>query len=584
MTLLGPDGRPIAEYAKKMAPVHKPQVGEIAGSWSSGLAVPRSRGPVNNQLQFDTSKLRLEDYAIMSDHYQINSSITVLSFMLHQLEWKIEDDSPKRAAHYTENLEAIWTRLVRALSQAFIYGFSPNALQWENERGGNKLVITKVKDLVPQDCQVKWKKVPAAGKWPGGVAPKINIYDGITSHGNPDIPVANSLWYPLLMRNGDMYGRKLLNAAFQPWFFSNLIHMYSNRYFERFGEPTLISRAPFDEEIDVNGSPIKGNVLMNSLAGMVRNGAAVTLPNSRAMNGMDGVANYEYTMEYLESMMRGADFERYLTRLDQEISLALFTPLLMMNSGEGGSFNLGVIHTQMYMSMLNAVADDWAEYINRYVLTPMAQQNYGPNVKLPKWRFRRLGQTKEETVRTILNSLLNNGNGEQLVKVDLEDLGAEIGLGLSEVEQLREPRSVEDGGTGGGGYQDPKAKKDGAGEAGGRPRKKRDERVGRPEREGTGKGTEKKAVTMSIAQRVGAQFVKAKSSGELHLDIGHGRQLTEILGPDGAEAFSVDAAAWISALHAADPEMGFPKVYAHLSSGLARQIDSERYAEVTHAH
>lgn len=562
-----------------MAKARKPQVGEIGGSWSAGISTPRATGPMNNQLQFDTSRLTLDDYTVMADHYQINSSLTVLSFMLHQLEWKVEDDSPARAAHYTENLEAIWTRLVRALSQGFTYGFSPNALQWENERGGSKLIITKVKDLAPQECRPKWRQVDSAARPAGGGrAPKVNVYDGIIHHGNPDIPVPNSLWYPLLKRNGGMYGRKLLNAAFQPWFFSNLVHMFSNRYFERFGEPTLVSRAPFDEEIEVGGKQIQGNVLMNSLSQMVRNGAAVTLPNTRAMNGMDGVANYEYTMEYMESMMRGADFERYLTRLDQEISLALFTPLLMMNSTEGGSFNLGVIHTQMYLSMLNAVAGDWAEYIDRYVLAPMAIHNYGPNAKLPKWKFRRLGQTKEETVRTILNSLLNNGNGEQLVKVDLEDLGQEIGLTLSEVDQTVEPRAAEDGGAG---YKDPKVKKDGAGDAGGRPRKKRDERVGRPEREGTGKGAEKKGVAMSIADRVSAQFARARKDGaaELIPDLGHLRQL-EAAGLGEVGQFYADAKGWIGTLYSIMIDDPQEEVLARLSEGLERQLEDPRYSEV----
>ena len=434
MSLLGPNGQPIssAQFAKKSVIEPNPLIGEIAAGWAGQM--PRQNNfPFDNTLQFDTSRLGFDDFRLMKDHYQINSSITVLTFMLHQIEWKIECDNIKIAKHAENNLREIWTRLVRALSQAFVFGFSPNALNWENERGTGRMIITKIKDLRPDDCRVKWKDINATAKLPnGGVAPKVKIYDGIHQPGYPDIPTQNSLWYPMLMENGDYYGKKLLRAAYQPWFFSSLIHLFSNRYFERFGEPTIMSRAPFDEKVDVGqGREIQGNILMAGLNNLVRSGSNVVLPNTRAMNGLDGVNNYEYTMEYMESQMRGADFERYLTRLDQEISLALFTPLLMMNTADGGSFNLGVVHTQMYLGMINAIASDWKEYIDKYVLAPMARQNFGPNAKLPKLRFRRLGQTNQETIRSIISQLLTGGNGDKGVKVDLEELGQELGMSLT---------------------------------------------------------------------------------------------------------------------------------------------------------
>ena len=517
-TLLGPNGKPISSstYARQKGP--NPLVGEISAPWV-GQPQTRVRFPIDNSLQFDTSKLTLNDFRMMREHYQINSSITILTFLLHQVEWKIECDNVKIAKHCEDNLERIWTRLVRAMSQAFWAGFSPNALQWENE--GNRTVITKVKDLRPEDCRVNWKEIQGvAPRKFNQKPPKVKIYDGIQQPGAPEIPVDNSLWYPLLMENGDFYGKKLLKAAFQPWFFSSLIHYYSNRYFERFGEPVIVSRAPFDEKIDVNGVEMQGNILMAGLNNMVRNGAAVTLPNNRAMNGLDGVNNYEYTMEFLESQMRGADFERYLTRLDQEISLALFTPLLMMNTADGGSFNLGVVHTQMYLGMINAMAGDWKEYSDKYIRAQMARVNCGPNAKLPKWQFRRLGKTDSETVRSVMSALLASGNGDKAVKVDLEEMGQEIGLTLTEVEKVMEAPTTVPGGE----DDDP------ADEG----KVSRDTRVGRPERAKRGKGLDKKdSVALSMADRISAQFIKALRDDvpPHHLSItpGHHRQLSEFM-------------------------------------------------------
>lgn len=551
--LLGPKGNPINSgmYARPKA---SPLIGEIAAPWAGIERMP-TIFPLENSLQFNTSRLTLNDYRMMKDHYQINSSLTVLTFMLHQIEWRIECDNIKIAKHCEENMREIWTRLVRGLSQAFWSGYSPCALQWENDIVGRKIRLTKVKDLRPEDSRVHWKEVKAKASNRVNIStgeviqsvstraatPKVKIFDGIDQAGYPTIPTDNSLWYPLLMENGDYYGRKLLKAAFQPWFFSSLIHYYSNRYFERFGEPAIIGRAPFDEKIDVNGANIQGNVLMSGLLGMVRNGASITLPNTRAMNGLDGVNNYEYTMEYLESQMRGADFERYLTRLDQEMSLALFTPLLMMNTGDsGGSFNLGIVHTQMYANMVSAIAGDMQEYINKYVLAPMAKFNFGENAKLPRWEFRKPGKTKEETLRTIILALLNNGNAGMGVKINLEEVGQELGMSLEETGELLNPPNPAPN------QQNPDGQN---------PDWKPDQRVTRPKRTPTGKGTEKpspstkaasKQLADQIANRIAGQFVRQIKDGvqEPSFNMGHERQLMEFMSEIDTLNFRDDLLDW----------------------------------------
>lgn len=543
--LVDPRGNPISsrDFARKNK--NFPLIGELSQPWVNEGGNERRRFPFDNRLNFDTSMLTLDDYRVMREHYQINSSITVLSFMLHQLEWKIECDSIKVAKHVEDNLHRIWTRLVRAFSQAFVFGFSPSALQWENDGPNGRVVINKVMDLRPEDCRVRWKDVKGVTERQGiAKSPKAKVYDGIIQAGAASqIPVDNSLWYPLLMENGDYYGKKLLKSAFQPWFFSSLIHYYSNRYFERFGEPTIIGRAPYDERIDLTGTGqgdgIRGNVLMMGAVNMVRSGSGVVLPNARAMNGLDGVGNYEYTLEYLESQMRGADFERYLSRLDQEISLALFTPLLMMNTADVGSMNLGVVHTQMYKSMINALADDWKEYIDKYVLWPMARWNFGEKAKRPTIRFRKLGAIDAETGRSILIELLRSGNGDKGVKFDLEEVGQIIGMTLEEIEKVTEPQAPAPVG------EDPAApapeKK--AGEP------KKDTRVGRPERAKTGKGVDKKAVAHSISDRIAAQFCKALQDdvapSEFAIDIGYAKQIADAAPDLDYVEFCNTAAQWI---------------------------------------
>ncbi|QAX95279.1 portal protein [Gordonia phage Hello] len=323
----------------------KPVVGDAFADWG-GMSRDFIHLPGGGVIGFDTSKLGIKDFRRMREHYQIGSSLHVLTFMLHQLDWRIECDDPKVAAWCTVNLEMIWTRLIRAMSTAFAFGFSANAVEWENDSNEGKLRLNKIKDLVPEECEVSWKYVDSSIRPNGNVsAPKVPIFDGISKRGTSyKIPVENSLWYPLLMENGDYRGRQLLRTAFQPWFFSTLIHLYQNKYFERFGEPVPIGRAPYNDKVTKDGKTVYGYDLMATILSNIRSRSAVVLPNSRSKEGMNDQPEYDYQVEYLEAQMRGADFERYLTRLDEEMSLALFTPLLLLRTADAGGFNQGVAH------------------------------------------------------------------------------------------------------------------------------------------------------------------------------------------------------------------------------------------------
>lgn len=440
--LLGTNGRPISSKDfenKKEAP---PALGERFGRWAGEEDFNLMRLPGGGAIAFDTSTLTLADFRQMKGHYQINSSLSVLTFMMHQMDWHIECEKQGVADLVEVQLRRVWSRLVRAKSQALWAGFSPNVLQWENDYVGREVVLTKIKDLVPEDCRVHWKEVESTvprhpSDPPGSRRGKatFKIYDGIDQWGAPSpIPVENSYWYPVLMENGNYYGRRLLESAFQPWFFSVLLHLFANRYYERFGEPTPVGRAPYEEEVDVNGTMVKGNHLMALLMQQLRNRSTVVLPNDKTQVGDETTLDYDYQLEYLESQMRGADFERYMTRLDEEMSLAMFTPILMMRTADVGSYNLGTQHTQVYQWMLNAISGDWADYINKYIIRPIVAYNFNGRPIEAKIKFTRMGKTSGELLQAIITHLLTSG----AAAVDLREIGEMAGLTFKEIEQVQD--------------------------------------------------------------------------------------------------------------------------------------------------
>jgi len=422
------------KFRKAPAP---PMGDSFAPGWA-GTNHPSYQLPGGGLLVFDLDRLTLADYRAMRGHYQVNISLRVLMFMVHQAEWKIEcEDKAIQEFVYT-TLSEVWTRLIRAISTAYWAGHSPIIVEYKNDAQANKIVFDKFKDIAPEEAWVNWKEVDGwvpPGR-PNAIPPKIKTYDGINIVGHSwPIPPEATLWYPVLMERGDYSGTKLLKPAFAPWFFSQIIHLYANRYFERFGEPLPIGRAPFGDDVDMgDGTTQTGKEVMEGILGAIRNRAAVVLPNDKYAGalGANGQADYEYDIKYLDSQMRGADWERYLSRLDEEMSLGIFTPVLLYRTADVGSYNLGEAHMEIFMIMVNALIGDLQDYINRYLLNRLVDINFSPKAPRAKFIPRKLGKSKEATIRAIIQAMIQNGQA----KVDVEDLGSSIGMDIKEVQML----------------------------------------------------------------------------------------------------------------------------------------------------
>lgn len=448
-----PDGRQTYKMRKADPPALGPAFNQQP---TIGAGVLLESIPGSMALMFDLDKLTLGDYYNMRTHPQVHASLSLITFMIHQSDWSIKCSDQKIATAVEENLRLIWTPLVRAISQAYWAGYSPSALEWDNEPTGRYIFIDKVKDLDPMECAVNWKEVPSshrprpedlAGSNTNFIVPKVKIYDGINKFGlQYPIPPEQSFWYPCLMERGDYYGRKLLKSAFMPWYFSLLIHLYSNRYFERFGEPVPIGRAPLDNQytfLDEQGQSvsISAKQAMEAMLLNLRSSGRIVLPSDRDESASNSRSEYLWDIEYLESQMRGADFDRYLSRLDEEISLAIFTPLLLMRGGDRGSLNLGVQHTMTWLWSLNALMADLKVYIDAYICQRIKAYNFSEKAPLVEWVPRRMGKDNTETIRAMVSALISGG----LAKPSLDELGVALGMTIEEIEQVApEPNTIVD--------------------------------------------------------------------------------------------------------------------------------------------
>lgn len=516
--------------------------------------------PGGGMLMFDLSRLTMQDYRQMRDHYQITISLWILEFMLTQIDWKIECDRQDIATKIEENLREHWPRFIHSIGTSFWAGYSPNILQYENATRDGELPfrLDKIKDLVPETAEVHWKYVNGYDpRGEPGAAPKIAIYDGIDLWNQPfPVPVENTFWYPLLMNNGDYSGRKLLRPAFPAYFFSQLIHLFANRYFERFGEPVPVGRYPSGETANLGTGDVPARQAMEQILSQLRNRSVVTLPSDRdpGFTGTAGANAFDWDIEYLESQMRGADFERYLIRLDEEISLALFTPVLMYRTSSVGSYNLGDIHYRLFLTMLNAIAGDIKLHIDRYILDRLVDVNFGVNAPRARWVPRRLGRDTAETIRTVAQASIAGG----LAAPDLEELSIAAGMEFHKVTKADQPpptemeeeqlKQQEELGREKIRIEGDKAKAQAqAARAGG----KRDQA---PNTRQPGSSKPQPRVSLNelmdaISTRGWTQFSKHIREGTLRastkLDLGHEKQLRQAIGAEAAGRFYDRFDAWL---------------------------------------
>jgi hypothetical protein len=440
VTLIDPRGKPLSGYAKTPKSSMKPIIDQSLGHWA-GRDEFMATLPGGGVMQFDLSRLTLADFRAMRQHYQLGASINVLSFMMHQIDWSVESENTEAAEVIEDTLRENWTMLIRGISQSFWAGFSPNAINYKNGENGY-VVIDKVKDLIPEECRPNWRKEFGWAP-PGKVKPTIYHYDGLWQGGHY-IPPDNTLWYPLLMENGNYFGRKLLQPAFPAWFFSNLMHLFANRYFERFGEPLPIGRAPFDEEVDMGGGNfVNGKKAMEQVIASIRNRSAAVLPSDRDPSTKE----WDWDIKYLESQMRGADFERYLGRLDEEMSLSVFTPILLFRTADVGSYNLGQAHLKIFQQMLNAIAADIEFYVQHYVVDRLHAINFPGDKSIVKWKYRPQGQYDLTTYKEVMTELIR----KDVATPNLEELSAITGIRWAEAQVIaadpEEPGQVDDDGN-----------------------------------------------------------------------------------------------------------------------------------------
>ncbi len=373
-------------------------------------------------LTFNDDNISIDTYDKISRHYQVRFSLAIIQYTLQQIDWFIQSDNKDVKEVVSASIENVWNRLIGSISKSFKHGYSASVKVFKVSEINGKKYITykKIKDLDPSDCTVIIDK---DGNFDGFWYRKGTKYE-------KKVPPMYSFWYVTDIENGNMYGNSLLKNVYKPWWYSEKIHTFANRYYERFGEPLVVGRSPSGVKVkNSDGTVGDANDVMNTLIEGLRNHSSASLPSDRDPE----TKKYLYDLKFLESQMRGFDFETYLSRLDNEISRGLFTPELMYK-GSGGSFALGSVQVQTFYINLMGIMDNIKDYIDLYIIPQIVDYNFDGNNKA-KFEYQPLTVDDVKNIFEIINILVKNGD----IMPDLSQLEVRSGFKFKKVAKKDKP-------------------------------------------------------------------------------------------------------------------------------------------------
>jgi hypothetical protein len=371
-------------------------------------------------IKYNSDVISLDTYRKISKYYQVAAALNVISYSIQQIDWFIQASNPTVKKVLTLAVEQIWNRLIRSISKSFVYGYSANVKVFTLKKidGKDYVVYSKIRDLDPKECDV--------------VIDDYGNYNGFwykkgDSLKQKKINPEYSFWYTSNMENGNLYGDSMLKTIYEPWWFSKKIHNFSNRYYERFGEPLIVGRAPSNTKIKNSKGEVKdAQDIMNDVIANIRNHASVQMPSDRDENTKE----YQYVLEFLESQARGYDFNNYLDRLDKEIAIGLLLPELMYGGSKGGSYALGTSQIEVFYTNLMGIMDNIQDYVNLYILPQLIEFNFDKN-KDAKFAYQPLSASSKKVITDIILKLVDKGE----VSPEISQLEERSGIKLNKIEQ-----------------------------------------------------------------------------------------------------------------------------------------------------
>ncbi len=272
----------------------------------------------------------------------------------------------------SEDIRRLVTELVRPLIRP-LFGSCLNAVEfghqahekvWELRAvdGARFYTYRKLKDLEPGTFELY---ADEHGRYAGLRQPHM---DEPVQPGKTFVMTLNKEW-------GDLYGRGRLDAAYEPWYWSSIIYLFANRYFERKADPVMKAHAPSEVRPNaLTGADEHTLDSLNDTLASLRSSGSIALPDERDEHG-----NHRWDVEYLLDDQRGEMFRAYIEHLDAKKLRALFVPeRSLTQDGSVGSHAAARQYADTFLLMEAGLLQDIVGQVNAHVIRPLVEVNFGP--------------------------------------------------------------------------------------------------------------------------------------------------------------------------------------------------------------
>ncbi|SHE47807.1 Protein of unknown function [Marinitoga hydrogenitolerans DSM 16785] len=339
---------------------------QIATTWA---ALRQDVSEIMNipDLDNDTIKNMLRDETISSAlNFLTKNIINFIGEYVHE-------DEEKNAFVNTnfENLDiSLEVISERILTDAIAYGFSVSELVWELKN--NKLYLKKIIPLDPSTISFYLSD--------GEIIKIIQK----TSNKNIEIPVEKCFIFRLNQR--ELYGKTELEKIYRAWKFKSIMFKFWAIAMERYAMPIAHGKTLGDTE-----------ELLNALKSIWSQGVIATDP--------------ETEIELLEPKSTIADsFEKSIEYTNMLIYRGLLLPQLLAGTQNVGSYSLGKVHMDLFLSSVRKMAKYYSENLIDSVVAKMIEYNFADVKSYGRFLEAEQPSNDERTkLAQVVNTLINTG-------------------------------------------------------------------------------------------------------------------------------------------------------------------------------
>ena len=395
-----------------------PPVGSIGEA--GGPMMPSVAGG----LLYNPDTIPLRTYIQMEDDAQIKAVLTLIKAPLIKAVWSISCEDNDIASFCKENLEKLWGKLLRNLTNALNFGFQAFEKVWKQQ--GSSWIYEDFLDFYPPSVTIKID----SGHF-------VGLQQFTSKFGTVDIPGEKSFVFTNEKRFGNPYGRSKLRSAYMYWFIDKYTYDFENVYFERYATPLIKGEAPTGRtQTSASSKSSEDNIdiLLNKLKA-ARGLGAIVIPSD-----VDPVTKTpRWKVDFLEATRRGADFRQRHEYLDLMKARAIFAPELVFSAPyAGSSYALAREHASIFMSAEEAILEEIKAHVDAYVLPQLVLYNFGSKAPRAVWEYESIAPE----VKTLLRDLVMTMVAGDIVRPDPDWIASTLGIKLREEATKTQERDL----------------------------------------------------------------------------------------------------------------------------------------------